>query len=75
MKNKMAVCKFCGNTGLISKMIRHEVYGSEEGEEFLVENLIEDETEYSCRPCGESYWKECQDRLKKELQNQKTGIS
>jgi hypothetical protein len=71
----VAVCKFCGNTELTSKMIRHEAYDSEVGEEFLVENLIEDETEYSCRPCGESYMKECQDRLKKELQNQKTGIS
>ena len=75
MKYKaMAVCKFCGKEELIPNMIRHEVYDSEDGDEFLAENLIEEETEYSCRPCGESYWKECKDRFKKEYGN-KTGIS
>ena len=56
-------------------MIAHEVYDSEDGEEFLAENLIEEETEYSCRPCGESWWKECQDRFKKEILNQMSGIA
>ena len=73
-KDKMAVCKFCGKEELIPNMIRHEVYDSEDGDEFLAENLIEEETEYSCRPCGESWWKECQDNLKKECGN-KIGIS
>ena len=74
MKDKMAVCKFCGKEELIPNMIRHEVYDSEDGDEFLAENLIEEETTYSCRPCGESWWKECQDNLKKECGN-KIGIS
>ena len=75
MKNKMAVCKFCGKEELIPDMIRHEVYDSEDRDEFLAENLIEEETEYSCRPCGESWWKESKDRLKQILKNQKPGIS
>ena len=74
MKDKMAVCKFCGKEELITKMIRHEVYDSEDGDEFLSENLIEEETEYSCRPCGESWWKKAKDRFKKECGN-KIGIS
>ena len=75
MKNKIVICRGCGKKDLIPNMIAHEVYDSEEGEEFLAENLIEEETEYSCRPCGEKYWKESKDRLKKILQNQKPGIS
>ena len=75
MKDKMVICRGCGKKDLIPNMIAHEVYDSEDGEEFLAENLIEEETEYSCRPCGESWWKECQDRFKKEILNQKTGIA
>ena len=75
MKDKMAKCKSCGKEELIPNMIVHEVYDSEDGDEFLDENLVEEETEYSCRPCGESWWKECQDRFKKEILNQKTGIA
>ena len=74
MKNKMASCKFCGKKELISNMITHEVYDSEVGDEFLAENLIEEETEYSCRPCGESWWKKAKDRFKKECGN-KFGVS
>ena len=74
MKDKTALCKFCGKKELIPSMIRHEVYNSEDGDEFLDENLIEEETEYSCRPCGESWWKECKDRFKKECGN-KAGVS
>ena len=74
MKDKMAICRECGKEELISNMIYHEFYDSEDGDEFLAENLIEEETEYSCRPCGESYWKECKDRFKKMCGN-KTGIS
>ena len=74
MKDKMAVCKFCGKEELVPNMIRHEVYDSEDGDEFLAENLIEEETTYSCRPCGESSWKESKDRLE-EILNQTTGIA
>ena len=74
MESKTALCKFCGKKELIPNMIRHEVYDSEDGDEFLDENLIEEETEYSCRPCGESWWKKCKDNLKRECGN-KFGIS
>ena len=74
LTDKMSVCKFCGKEELIPNMIRHEVYDSEDGDEFLAENLIEEETTYSCRPCGESFWEECKDNLKKEIGG-KFGIS
>ena len=74
MNDKTALCKLCGKEELIPNMIAHQVYDSEVGDEFLAENLIEEETEYSCRPCGESWWKKAKDRFKKEYGN-KIGIS
>ena len=44
MKDKMVICRGCGKKDLIPNMIAHEVYDSEDGEEFLAENLIEEET-------------------------------
>ena len=70
----MAICKFCGKEELIPNMISYEVYDSEEGDEFLAENLIEEETTYSCRPCFKTWWKGCKDNLKKEVGG-KFGIS